>query len=72
MTAIAEFANLSLVEVRPGMLSASDFDTPKLDLSPTNPVMCTPLACPAFVEGMAELLVAAVDVYEATQKVTNG
>lgn len=72
MTAVAEFANLSLVEVRPGMLSASDFDTPGLDLSPTNPVMCTPLACPAFVEGFVELSVAAAEVYAATQKLANG
>ena len=75
MTAVTEFANLSLAEVRPGMLSGSAFDKSKLGPSTVNPVLCTPaaaFACPELVEGFAQLAVAAAEVYHATQALANG
>jgi hypothetical protein len=44
MTAVAEFANGSLADVRPGMLSASDADASRLSSLTAAPVLCTPVA----------------------------
>jgi hypothetical protein len=73
MNAVTEFANLSLAEVSPGMLSGAAFDRSKLGPSAVNPVLCTPtvVATPEIIEGFVQLCVAAAEVYHATQALTH-
>jgi hypothetical protein len=70
MTAVAEFANLSLAEVAPGMLSASDFVTSTHAPQTAVPVMCTPtvIATPEVFE----VLITTYEAYQVIHLAVNG